>query len=185
MISPLDKPIRITVFPNLAATERSSLFISLRDFADMMRTTRAPEKALLPLFSPCSYGSRRTAKRALRHDANLKECFAVVGDYDGGKVSLDDAAAALHRAGVAALLCTTPSYTPVYPRWRVICPLASPLHCAHANDSGFELAHYCKLVSRLAGVFPENLAPESWNRSQGWYFGAVEGAADHQVRVTQ
>lgn len=179
MTSMLDKPVGITIFPDLAATERESLFIPLREFAEMLRNERAPAKQQLRLFSMCTYGSKRTSKKSLRHDTNIHECFALVGDYDGGNVSLVDAETALRRAGVCALLVTTPSYTPEHPRWRVICPLSDPLNHARANATGFELAHYGKLISRLAGVFPENLAPESWNRSQGWYLGAVDGTATH------
>ena len=133
-MSPLDKPVHITIFPDLAATERESVFVSLRQFAELLRTERAASKSELRLFSMCSYGSKRTSKRSLRHDANIRECFALVGDYDGGKVSLVDAETALRRAGVCALLVTTPSHTPEHPRWRVIAPLSAPLHYAHANQ---------------------------------------------------
>jgi hypothetical protein len=185
MSSPLDQPIHITIFPDLQAKTRESLFISLLEFAELLRNERAATKQDLRLFSMCSYGSDRTSKKSLRHDRNIRECFALVGDYDGGRVSPADAALALHRAGLCALLVTTPSYTKEHPRWRVIAPLSDPLHYARANATGFEMAHYGKLISRLAGVFPENLAAESWNRSQGWYLGTHASAPDHAVTIIQ
>jgi hypothetical protein len=45
--SPLDQPIQITVFPDLQASERKSVFVSLREFGERLRDTRAPSKGLL------------------------------------------------------------------------------------------------------------------------------------------
>jgi hypothetical protein len=180
--SPLDTAITITVFPDVFAKAKDPQHVALNVFSAELRDARAPDKYQLKLFSPGSYGSKRTAAKALRHDNNIVELFAVVGDYDGGKVSVDEAAAALEAAGVCALVITTPSHTSTFPKWRVIAPLSDPLHRARANATGFELADYHKLVSRLAGVLPDGLAAESWNRSQGWFIGTVDGALDHQVR---
>jgi hypothetical protein len=184
-MSALDRPVHITIFPDTHARERESLFISLREFAGLLRTARAPTKQQLRLFSMCSYDNKRTAKRALRHDGNVRECFAVVGDYDGETVSLAEAATALRRAGIPALLVTTPSHTPARPRWRVVTPLADPLHRDRANAAGLTLADYPRLVSRLAGIFPENLAAESWTLSQSWYLGACDSAADHELLTAE
>jgi hypothetical protein len=181
MNDPLNQPIHITLFPDVHAVERESLYVSLHTFAERLRDTRAPSKEQLPLFSPCAYGAKRTSKRSLRHDSNIRECFAIVGDYDAGNVSVADATAALQRAGVSAVVYTTPSHTLARPRWRVVCPLSDPLHYARANATGFQLADYHRLVSRLAGIFPDGLAAESWNRSQSWYFGAVADSATHDV----
>ena len=181
--SPLDTAICITVFPDVFAREKYPEFVSLNAFAERLRDTRAASKAELPLFSPGSYDRKRTAAKALRHDNNLVELFAVVGDYDGEKLSVDAARAALATVGVCAVVVTSPSHTPERPRWRVICPLSDPLNRARANASGFELAEYHRLASRLAGVFADNIAAESWNRSQGWYIGTVNGAPDHQVHL--
>jgi putative DNA primase/helicase len=179
--SPLDAAITITVFPDVFAKTKDPQHVALSAFSAELRDARGPDKYQLKLFSPGSYGSKRTAAKALRHDNNIVELFAVVGDYDGGKVSVDEAVAALEAAGVCALVLTTPSHTRAFPKWRVVAPLSDPLHRARANATGFELADYHKLVSRLAGVFPDGLAAESWNRSQGWFMGTVDGALDHQV----
>lgn len=178
---PLDAPRHFTIFPTLAADQRESLFCSLREFADRLRDTRAPTKQMLPLFSPCSYNNNRTSKKSLRHDANVRECFCVVGDYDRGKVSLNETADAMHRAGIAGLLVTTSSWTAAAPRWRVICPLSDPLHHSRTNAAGLRLADYPKLVSRLSGIFPDTFSTESWTLSQSWYYGTIIGAPEHDL----
>lgn len=179
MTAPLDREVHISVFPDVFAKRCNSQFISLTAFAAQLRDTHAEHKNGLPRFSMCSYGRQRTAENSLRHDANVRECFAVVGDYDGEKTSLADAAEALRRAGISALLVTTPSYRPDAPRWRVIAPLSDPLNRARANGAGLALADHPTLVSRLAGIFPDGFGPESWALSQSWYLGSVNGAAHH------
>ena len=181
MTGPLDKGLRITTFSSLAAIERKSQFLSINEFAELLRSTRAATKQELPLFSCCSFGSKANQQKSLRHDNNIRECFGVVGDYDNEHTTLDKAADALRKVNIAALIATTPGHAPERPRWRVIAPLSDPLHHERANATGFGSAEYHKLVSRLAGIFPETLAPESWARAQSWYAGGLEGSTTHQV----
>jgi hypothetical protein len=174
-MNPLDISIRVTLFPDLEARFRESRITTLREFAnDALLHARAATKAGLRLASFCSYGEKHTAAGSLRHDANIVECFAVVADYDGEKVSLAEAHAAIVRAGVAGVLVTSPSYTVSAPRWRFIAPLAVPLNRHTIGD-------FPKLASRLAGIFPEPLDAASWRASQSWYVGTVDGASDHGV----
>jgi hypothetical protein len=179
MTGPFGKPVHITIFPNLAAESRESHFESINWLAERLRETRAPTKAELPLFSLCSFDNRRTAKNSLRHDSNVRECFGLVLDYDGGATSVLEAVDALKRTGTAGLIVTTPSYTNDKPRWRAILPISDPLHHARLNAAGLNLADYGKLISRAAGIFPEPVAAESWTLSQSWYLGTVDGACDH------
>jgi hypothetical protein len=174
-VNPLDISIRLTLFPNLEAKARESRITTLREFAgaDLLHA-RAATKAGLQLVSFCSYGEKHTAAGSLRHDANIVQCFAIVGDYDGEQVSLAEAHAAVVRAGVAGVLVTSPSYSVFAPRWRFIAPLATPLN-RHT------IGEFPKLASRLAGIFPEPLDAASWRASQSWYVGTVDGAPDHGV----
>ncbi len=180
-ISPLDTPRHFTMFPDLLATQRESLFSSLREFAERLRDTRAPTKAMLPLFSCCSFDSKRTSAGSLRHNANVRECFCIVGDYDRGQIPLNDAAEAMRRAGIAGVLVTTPSWTAAAPRWRVVVPLSDPLHRSRVSAAGLRLSDYGKLVSRLGGIFADAIHPESWTLSQSWYYGTTNSASGHQV----
>jgi hypothetical protein len=43
-------------------------------------------------------------------------------DYDGEEMSVEDARDLLVRAGITAILYTSPSHTVAKPRWRVLCP---------------------------------------------------------------
>ena len=174
---PLDQPIHITLFPDLSAVERDSEYAPLRKFSERLRDTRAPTKGMQPLFSPCSYDNKRTSKKSLRHDANVRECFCGVGDYDLEKMSFDDAVAAAKRAGIACVIVTTASHTPAKPRWRVIAPLQQPL-----SRSG-TLREQARLISWLGGVFADSISTESWTLSQSWYVGTIDGAPDHRVAL--
>ena len=117
-------------------------YSSLREFAEQLRDARASLKTLLPLFSPCSYDNKRTSKKSLRHDANVRECFCVVADYDRGQVSFDAAVEAAKRAGIAMVLVTTPSHAPPgKSRWRAVAPLATSLHRKTGTLHERELTH--------------------------------------------
>jgi hypothetical protein len=186
MNSALDQNIVVTLFEDVHATSKQSLFITLRQFSDLLLNTRAPTKFDLPLFCCSSFDNKRSAKKALRRDDNVRETFCLVGDHDDGTVSLADAADAVQQAGIAALLVTTPSYTNAKPRWRIIAPLSDPLHHARTNGAGLGLADYPMLISRLAGIFPtDTLAPESWVLSQSWFMGSIAGALDHGVLLIE
>jgi hypothetical protein len=138
---------------------------------------RAPAKPQLKLVSFASYGERRTAAGSLRSNANIIELFCVTADYDRGHTSLAEAYDAIRRAGVCGVLVTSPSYTVLKPKWRFIAPLATPL-------TRHTLGDFPKLVSRLAGIFPDQLDPASWTASQSWYVGALDTATDHGVALS-
>jgi hypothetical protein len=125
-----------------------------------------PHKQALPLFSGCLFGWQRTEKGSLRHAANVLRVCAVEGDYDGGRVTLDEARALLDAAGIEALLYTTPSHRADAPRWRVIAPLSEPALPAQRE------VYVARLNRALHGV----LARESFTLSQSFYVGRVQGA---------
>jgi hypothetical protein len=176
--SPLDRDICITVFRDLEAQSKDPQYISLREFSEPLLNNRAASKKQLLLFSCCSYDNKRTAKKSLRHDANVRECFCIVGDHDSGTISLTDAAEAIEEAGLAAVLVTTARYTLAVPRWRIITPLSDPLHRDRPNAAGLTLADYPKLVSRLAGTFPVIRFPRSRGR-----FRSPGTSADSTMRA--
>lgn len=68
-----------------------------------------------------------TPKGSYRHNAAHAAVTGIEGDYDAGEMTVDQAVAALARAGIAALVYTTPSH--LQPgkghRWRVFCPLSA------------------------------------------------------------
>lgn len=124
-------------------------------------------KKACPLIKLATFGEKKNAKGALRHDENVQGVYGVEGDYDGKLVPIAEAAARLAAAGVEAFLYTSPSHTPERPRWRVLAPLS----CAHMPSERW------RLVSLLNGALGGILSKESWTLSQVYYFGRVKGAA--------
>ena len=125
----------------------------------------ADTKDGLPLIKLARFGDKPTRKGSYRHDANMVEVWGVEGDYDGGEVTLDQAAAMLRAAGITAYLYTTPSHTPERPRWRVLSPLSKA--CTSAERARF--------VAKLNGVLGGILARESFTPSQAFFMGRVKG----------
>jgi hypothetical protein len=86
----------------------------------------AATKEALPLLKLGRFGDRRSARNSLRHDGNMMVITGIEGDHDAGTMTLDQAAERLTAAGITAILYTTPSHSPVRPRWRVLCPTSEP-----------------------------------------------------------
>lgn len=124
-----------------------------------------PVKDRSPLVKLARFGTARTEKGSLRHDANVLEVSGIEGDYDDGEVTPDEAIARLERAGVRALVVTTHSHTPERPRWRVFAPLSKPMSPAERR----------RLVGRLNGALNGCLARESFALSQSYFVGAAPG----------
>src|SRR5690606_4199267 len=95
----------------------------------------------------------------------LETIYGIEGDYDAGTVQPAEAAKQLERAGIQALIYTTPSHRPDASRWRVLCPLSRPIPAIERHA----------LVARLNGALGGILARESFTASQAFYVGAVQG----------
>jgi hypothetical protein len=161
----------VTLFKNLYATEKQEVSLSLEDLAELILRTAAPARERLPLLKLAQFGDQRTANNSLRSNANMLSISGIEGDYDAGIVSVDEAVDRLKAADIKALVYTSPSHTPIKPRWRVLCPTSIEL----------PLQQRRRLVTRLNGVLGGVLARESWTPSQAYFYGAV--AADTAPRV--
>lgn len=171
--SALDRPLTITKFADKRAARKSELVRSLRDAAPRLIAATASEKARLPLLKLARHGDVPTAKGSLRHNANVIAIEGVEGDHDAGTLTLDQAADRLRAAGLAAVLYTSPSHRPEHPRWRVLCPTSRPLPPVEREA----------LCARLNGVLDGSLAPESFNLSQSYYYGGLEGGEAPHVEL--
>ncbi|WP_175484928.1 AAA family ATPase [Jannaschia pohangensis] len=158
-----DVPLAVSMFADVKAQRIEPARLSLRQIHARLTATTAPAKSDLPLVKLGTFGDVRTEKGSLRHDANLLSVSGVEGDYDAGEVSPQEAADRLDRAGIAALVYTTPSHTAEVPRFRVLLPLATEVAPA-------ERAALC---ARLNGALGGILAAESFTPSQSFYFGSV------------
>ena len=137
---------------------------TLLTWSRLCEVLAAPEErptiTSLPLFKAATFrGDSRAAP------TTVLTVDAVCGDYDGGVVSMAEAEARLHAAGVRGCLYTTRRHTPTAPRWRVLAPLSAAITSGD-HDGLIDL-----LNAALGGI----LAPESWDWSRSYFYGRVRG----------
>jgi hypothetical protein len=164
-MSPLDRPIRVTLFSDRFAKTKKTEDWSLWRLAAEIRKATAPTKEELPWLKCAEFGEKPSTGGSLRHDDNVNFITGIEGDYDGEEMPMEDAADLLEEAGIAAVLYTTPSHKDDAPRWRVLCPLAKD-HPPEERKA---------FVERLNGVLGGVLKSESFALSQSFFFGAVKG----------
>ena len=169
--SPLDKPIGLTFFQNFAASAKTEETMSLRALMERLKTTHASSKDALPWLKLAKFGDHRSSGGSFRNNANVQQVNGIEVDYDGEQITPDRARTILTNANVAAIFYTSPSHTPATPRWRLLMPLSQPI----APDER------ANMVARINGLFVGALSRESFTLSQSYYFGFVDGAADHLV----
>lgn len=126
------------------------------------------DKKSLPLLKLARFGDLKTNRGSLRHNANIQVLYGIEGDYDGGEVSMQDAADRLEKLGIRCALYASPSWTPEQPRWRVLAPLSNPVSLGQVRVRD-------RMIARLNGALGGILAGESFTASQAFYFGYVEG----------
>jgi P4 family phage/plasmid primase-like protien len=171
----LNHPVMITSFPNQRASVRKELRISMRKLAGKIKRQTAASKDKLPWLKLATFGDVKSAKGCLRTNANVATITGLEADYDAGRMTPVAARTRLAKAGVAALIYTTPSHTPDAPRWRVLCPFSGPLPPDARED----------LMARLNGVLGGGLDPASFTLSQAYYAGGVEGGAKVQAFLAE
>ena len=167
--------VAVTFFPNFAAATKQEATLYLGDLAERIKATTAPRKDDLPWLKLATFGTSRTDKGSLRHDANVLSATGIEGDYDGEAMPFEDAEEALHHAGIASILYTSPSHRPGKPRWRVLCPLDEPV----------PRQRRASMLGRLNGLLRGILARESFTVSQAYFFGSVAGNPAHRVSVIE
>ena len=113
----------VTFFDDFRAQKKREETLSLEALAELMRTTSAPQKESLPWLKLAQFGPLPTEKGSLRWDGNVRLVSGLEADYDAEKLRLDEAVERLERAGVEAIVYTSPSHRPDTPRWRVLWPL--------------------------------------------------------------
>jgi hypothetical protein len=166
----------VTFFTNFAAQQKRERRNTFSALAGRIATTTAASKTLLPWLKLARFGDQRTEHGSLRHDANVLACTGVEGDYDGGRVVFAAALELLQKAGIAAIAYTSPSYTPEFPKWRVLCPFSEELPPA-------KRAHMLGRVAGLFAISGVEFSTESWTLSQSYYYGSVNQNPGHRVEV--
>ncbi|GGL52205.1 virulence-associated E family protein [Wenxinia marina] len=166
-IDPLDRQITLTRFKSVYDREAQQLSGTLRKLAkDIVRKT-APRKEALSLIKFAEFGTARSEKGFLRHDANVTGISGIELDYDKGERTPEEAARRLRNAGVAGIVVTSPSHG--LPgkgnRWRPYLPLSR----TYPPEDREPLAR--KAAAILGGGF----AGESFALSTAFYAGGLDG----------
>lgn len=171
----LDRVLTITRFPNSKAFQKREVRMSLREAATRFPKRIFESRDSLPWLKLAKFGLLRSKHNSLRTNLNVVSIDGIEGDYDGEEISVEEAAAMLRRAGVAAIIYTSPSHTPDKPRWRVLCPCSLTLLPRERE----------RLMARLMGVFGGTLDPFSFTLSQAYLYGGIKGALPPQVMVIE
>jgi hypothetical protein len=166
----------VTFFDDHSARWKSERDLSLGTLADLVRTAMAPAKDKLGWLKFAVFGNTinpKTNSGSLRWDGNVLRLSGILADYDGQVMTPEEAAGRLDKAGVSAIVYTSPSHRDEAPKWRVGCPFSVEL----------EPSDHYRMVSRLNGLLGGILAAESFTLSQSYYFGSVAGNPEHRVVV--
>ena len=115
-------PVIVTQFFDKFASKKREATFDVDELAKLIKTTTQRTKETLPWLKLARFGENKTDKGSFRHDDNLLAITGIEADYDGEKVSFDDAVETLTKAGIRAIAYTSPSHRAGKPRWRVFCP---------------------------------------------------------------
>jgi hypothetical protein len=163
----------MTFFNDRFATAKREEQLTLAALGERIQNTEASEKAVLPWLKCARFGELRSRLGCLRNNDNVIAITGIEADYDGEEISFEDAKQTLIRAGVLAILYTSPGHTEEAPRWRVLCPLLNE-HPPERRDI---------YMARLIGLYGNVFSPESWVLSQCYYFGSIRRNPSHRVVV--
>lgn len=121
--SPLDHPIDVAFFNDRRALSLKPKTLSLRDLP--IALPDAVSKGTMLHIKLGRFTGEPTAKGSYRHNTAHDSVSGIEGDYDAGTMTVEQALVSLSRAGVAAMIYTTPSHQKPGKghRWRVLCPL--------------------------------------------------------------
>lgn len=119
--------VTVTFFKDKLAREKIERPMNLGQLKVEILTTSAACKEELPWLKLARFGSVPSKKGSLRNDRNVLEITGIEADYDGELIPVGEAVEMLQKAGVRALVYTSPSHTHEAPRWRVLCPTSRPL----------------------------------------------------------
>jgi hypothetical protein len=156
-----ERSIEFTLFESLEDKTGKRYSETWPELVAMLRDAKPrPEREMLKLVKLGTFRGGCSTE-------HLVSITGVEGDYDGGQVTIDEAARRLERWGMKALLHTTGKHRPDAPRWRVLAPLSQSREPAERRE----------LVGRLNGALGGILAPESFTDVQRFYVGCVEGVA--------
>ena len=113
-------PFLVTFFNDHTAQSKRQSNFTLASLAELIRTATADEKSRLPWLKLARFGNAKTEKGSLRHDRNVIACSGLEADYDGERISFEEAVDIIDKAGLQAIVYTCPSHTEAAPRFRYL-----------------------------------------------------------------
>lgn len=173
----LDRRFRVTFFPNERGQKKTDARMSLRQMEAEIKATLAADKADLPFLKMAAFGKKRSPLRpkgdgtmtgnSLRHDANVVAVSGVEVDLDNCPFNPLQVRHRLRNARLAHLLATSPSHG--LPgkgnRVRAFFPFGEELAPGERE----------RMVARVNGVLGGALDDTSFNLSQSFFFGGING----------
>ena len=87
--------VHVTFFKDYAAQRHTTEKLTLPQLQERVLNASARAKDKLPWLKLATFGSNRTGKGSLRHDANVLEINGIELDYDDEKIAFNDAAKVL------------------------------------------------------------------------------------------
>jgi hypothetical protein len=167
--------VKVTFLRDRSGAALHTKELTLPALRDLILSTTAGAKEALPWLKLARFGDKRSDKGSLRHDANVLKITGVELDYDGKLMPFEEAVAITEKAGLNALLYTSPSYTSAAPKWRILLPTTGEL----------EAKERTKLAERVNGLFDGGFSTESFTLSQGYFFGSVNGNPEHRAVIVE
>jgi putative DNA primase/helicase len=172
----------LTLLKDKTGSDIKQLEFTLPEWGSHILKADSGNKETLRWLKGAIFGNVRSKNNSFRTNANLKLLTAAVVEYDKPRkgvqkaITFDEAVAIIKKAGLRALLYTSPSHKEgSKPRWRVIFPLSKHLDNPKATHED--------LVAKINGLFGGQIAPESFTLSQSYYAGSVGNNPDHRVKV--
>ena len=169
------EPIHVTFFRDAFAKTLSTKDMTLEALRDLILATTASEKGKLPWLKLAVFGEKKSDKGSLRHDANVITISGIELDYDGEKMSFNEAVDIAEGQRLWALLYTSPRHTAGKPRWRILLPTSRALPPEMRK----------KLVMRVNGLYGGIFSQESFTLSQAYYCGSVNSNPEHRAEVAR
>jgi len=117
--------LKYTMFEDQFAKTMRTVESTWPGFVDLVKSPNVvSHKAAAPWFKMAEFNGKHTPKGCLRHDNAVSKLYGIEGDYDAGKMSIEEAAKKLADADITCVLYTSGSHTEEHPKWRVVAPLS-------------------------------------------------------------
>ena len=102
-------PFHVSFFDSFGAGRITADQHTMGSLARLIGTATKPTKDKLPWLKLARFGDDYTDKGSLRHDANVLEVTGLEADYDAELMAFGDAVEIATKAGLRAIIYTSPS----------------------------------------------------------------------------